>query len=285
VVAVIVAIVLSTTGGSKSHPNRAASPGADKSGGRSSTTSPATRRPGTASVPILTYHVINAAPSQTGASPDLYVPPDEFAAQMNALKSAGWRAVTLDQVQAYWTRGVPLAAGKPIVISFDRGYASHYTNALPVLKRLGWVGVENLQPDGLSVTDGGLTDAQVRGLISAGWELDVEGNSQPDLTGLSSTGAAQEVTTQRQTLKSRYSVPANWYSYFSGQYNPTVTAAVRAAGFVGATTTATGWASPQADRFLLPRLQVAGGTNPTDLLAQIAAAQSTTSVPTASPGT
>ena len=83
------------------------------------------------------YHVINPPPAGA-AFPGLYVPADEFAAQMQALKTAGWHAVTLDQVEAYWKRGVPLGAGKPIVLTFDNGYESQYTNAMPVLKRLGW---------------------------------------------------------------------------------------------------------------------------------------------------
>ncbi|MGZ6662626.1 MAG: polysaccharide deacetylase family protein, partial [Solirubrobacteraceae bacterium] len=68
---------------------------------------------GTATVPILMYHVINPPP--TGAPfPGLYVPAVEFAAQMRALKAAGWHAVTLDELAAYWKRGVPLGPGKPI---------------------------------------------------------------------------------------------------------------------------------------------------------------------------
>ncbi len=102
-------------------------------------TGTATGKPGTAKVPVLMYHVINPPPN--GAPfPGLYVPADEFAAQMQALKSAGWHAVTMDQLEAYWTRGVPLGPGKPIVLTFDNGYASQYVNAMPILKRLGWVG-------------------------------------------------------------------------------------------------------------------------------------------------
>ena len=76
----------------------------------------------------------------------------------------------------------------------------------------------------------------------------------------------------------------NWFSYPSGDYNPTVTAAVRAAGYTGATTVNQGWASPRGDRFRLPRLVVTAGTTPSQLLSQIAAAQTNTSIPLAYSG-
>jgi peptidoglycan/xylan/chitin deacetylase (PgdA/CDA1 family) len=274
VVMVLAVIVLGSTGGSRSH-----APTASRTHSSASVSPPTLAKPGTATVPILAYHVVNVAPPLSGASPGLYVPADEFSAQMDALNTAGWHAVTLDQLQAYWTRGTALGTAKPIVITFDRGYASQYTNALPVLKRLGWAAVENMQVSGLPPSEGGLTDPQVRGLIAAGWELDTEGVSQADLTILSAGQLSGEVATARSTLRSRYQVPVNWFSYPSGDYDPTVVAAARTAGFVGATTVIPGWASPQGDRFRLPRLQVLGGTSPSQLLSQIASASQGTAVP------
>jgi peptidoglycan/xylan/chitin deacetylase (PgdA/CDA1 family) len=276
---IIATLVLGSTGGSGTH-----TPKKTTSSPRSSTV-PTVPSAGTAAVPILAYRVINAAPPQSGASPTLYVPASEFTAQMNALKANGWHAVTLNQLRAYWAKGTSLGAGKPIVITFDRGYASQFTNALPVLKRLGWVGVENLQVQGLSPADGGLSDPQIRGLINAGWELDTEGVSQDDLTALGPTELSTEVTTARQTVQSRYSVPVNWFSYPSGSYNATVVAAVRSAGFTGATSVVAGWASPKTNRYRLPRLVVVGGTSPTALLSQIAAAQQHTATPDSYQGT
>jgi peptidoglycan/xylan/chitin deacetylase (PgdA/CDA1 family) len=234
--------------------------------------------PGNATVPILMYHVINPPPA-TAPYPGLYVPASEFAAQMEALKAAGWHAVTMDQLEANWTRGVPLPT-KPIVLSFDNGYASQYTNALPVLTRLGWVGVENIQLSGLPPSEGGLSDAQVRGLLSAGWELDTQGISHADLITLDSAGLHYQIDTARQTLQRRYGVAVNWFCYPSGHYNAAVIAAVRAAGFVGSTTVVPGWASRAEDPYRLPRLRVLGGTSPSALLDQIAAAQAAAAPPT-----
>ena len=251
---------------------------------RSTVTGVATGKPGTATVPVLMYHVINPPPA--GAPfPGLYVPSDEFAAQMQALKAAGWHAVTMDQLQAYWTRGVPLGPGKPIVLTFDNGYASQYENALPVLRRLGWVGNENIQLAGLPPSQGGLTDAQVRGLIAAGWELDTQGISHADLITLDAVQLKYQVATARQILQKRYGVPVNWFCYPSGHYDNTVIAAVKAAGFVGSTTVIPGWAGPGEDPYRLPRLRVLGGTSPSGLLAQIASAQSSGAPPTSYGGT
>jgi peptidoglycan/xylan/chitin deacetylase (PgdA/CDA1 family) len=228
----------------------------------------ATGPPGTQPVPILIYHVI--APPPAGAPfPGLYVPPGEFAEQMQALKSAGWHAVTLDQVEAYWKSGVPLGAGKPIVLSFDNGYHSQYTQALPVLRRLGWVGDENVQLTGLPPSQGGLGSEEIRGLIEAGWELDTQGISHADLITLDSEELRDQVATARTILQQRYHVPVNWFCYPSGHYDEAVIAAVKAAGYAGSTTVVPGWAHPGDDPYRLHRLRVLGGTTASELLALI----------------
>jgi peptidoglycan/xylan/chitin deacetylase (PgdA/CDA1 family) len=230
----------------------------------------ATGHPGTATVPILMYHVI--APPPTGAPfPGLYVAPELFAAQMHALKSAGWTSVTLDELDAYWRRGVPLPPGKPIVISFDNGYQSQFTKALPVLRSLGWVGDENIQLTGLPPSQGGLGDDEVRGMIAAGWELDTQGISHADLIALDANALHEQVAGARATIQRRYHVPVNWFCYPSGHYDPTVVAAITAAGYRGSTTVVPGWAAPGEDPYRLPRLRVLGGTSAQSLLAEIAA--------------
>jgi peptidoglycan/xylan/chitin deacetylase (PgdA/CDA1 family) len=231
-------------------------------------------------VPILMYHVI--APVPPGAPfPGLYVPAAEFAAQMSALKRAGFVAVTLDQVEASWRYGVPLPQGRPVVLTFDNGYRSQFVNALPVLRRLGWVADENLQLSGLPPSQGGLGVAEVKGLVRAGWELDTQGFSHADLVTLDPARLQYEVATARATIRRRFHVDANWFCYPSGDYDATVIAAVRAAGFVGATTVVPGWARPVDDPYRLPRLRVLDGTTPQALLALIAGSRDATVIPPA----
>jgi peptidoglycan/xylan/chitin deacetylase (PgdA/CDA1 family) len=283
---IALAVVLATHGSGSPMRARSASAGSPASraptggqagthgatGGGDRTSGARTGKPGTQAVPILMYHVINPPPS--GAPfPGLYVSPSEFAAQMQALHAAGFHAVTLDQVEAYWRDGAALPPGRPIVLSFDNGYQSQYTKAFPVLRGLGWVGVENIQLSGLPPSQGGMSEAQVRGLIAAGWELDTQGYNHAELTALPPAALHFQVTVARETLKRRFGVPVNWFCYPSGHYNAAVLAEVKSAGFIGSTTVVPGWAAPSSDPYRLPRLRVLGGTEPQELLSQIEAAE------------
>lgn len=218
--------------------------------------------------PILMYHVINPPP-EGAPFPGLYVPKPEFAEQMRALYEAGFYAVTQEQLWSHWHEGMPLPKGKPIVISFDNGYQSQYTNAVPVLRRYGWKGVENIQLSGLPPSQGGLSQSEVHGLLDAGWELDTQGYSHAELPALGASELHFQVATARKTVQRRYHVPARWFCYPSGHYDATVLAAVREAGYRGSTTVIPGWASPSNDPYRLPRLRVLGGTSGEELVSLI----------------
>jgi peptidoglycan/xylan/chitin deacetylase (PgdA/CDA1 family) len=207
------------------------------------------------------------------------VEPKLFAEQMQALKAAGWHAVTQDQVAAHWRRGAPIGAGKPVILTFDNGYQSQYTQALPVLQRLGWVAVENIQLSGLPPSQGGLLQRQIRGLVQAGWELDTQGFSHADLVAISAAELQHEVVEARQVIQQRYHVPVNWFCYPSGHYDARVIAAVKEAGYAGSTTVVPGWAHRDDDPYRLHRLRVSGGTSPRQLLADIAAISSNPPAP------
>jgi peptidoglycan/xylan/chitin deacetylase (PgdA/CDA1 family) len=223
---------------------------------------------GTAAVPILMYHVILPAPANA-PFPGLYTVPSLFAAQMHALAAAGYHAVTMNEVWDYWHHGTPLPAGRPIVISFDNGYESQYREAFPVLRAMGWAGVENLQLSGLPPSQGGITQREVRALVCAGWELDTQGYNHADLPALSPGELNFQVAVARQRIRALYHVAADWFCYPSGQYDLAVIDAVKAAGFRGSTTVIKGWASRSENPYTLPRLEVLGGTSPQTLLGEL----------------
>jgi peptidoglycan/xylan/chitin deacetylase (PgdA/CDA1 family) len=177
--------------------------------------------------------------------------------------------VTLDQVRLAWL-GKARLPPRPVVLSFDNGYRTQYTVALPVLRRLHWVGVENLQLSGLPPDQGGLTTRDVGRLVRAGWELDTQGWSHADLPALGPAALEQQVVDAVLLIERRWHVRPHWFCYPSGRYDAAVIDELRRDGFVGATTVVPGWADPADDPFTLPRLRVLGGTSPAGLLALIA---------------
>ena len=226
-------------------------------------------RPGAPrAVPILMYHVVSD-PFPNSPYPDLYVPRAQFQGQMQALKAAGYTAVTLQEVWDSWHANGPLPT-KPVVVSFDDGYHSHFTNALPVLRALGWPGVLNLELKNIR-SDYGLTDAQVSALIAAGWEVDSHTIDHPDLTTVDAARLRYEIAQSRAELKARFHIPVNFFCYPAGRYDAAAVAAVQAAGYLAATTTQPGLAKPdEADRFTLNRVRVNNGVSGSTLVAQLA---------------
>jgi peptidoglycan/xylan/chitin deacetylase (PgdA/CDA1 family) len=161
-------------------------------------------------VPILMYHVIAAAPTGV-AFPNLFVRPEDFAAQMMWLAAHGYHAVTLHRVYEYWADGQHLPR-RPIVISFDDGTLGQATHALPVLQSLGWPGVLNLKVAALASPDA-LPAWRVCELLAAGWELDAHTLTHPDLTRLDDAELWHQVHGSRVELQNEFHVPVDFFCY------------------------------------------------------------------------
>ncbi len=206
-----------------------------------------------APVPILMYHVISAPPADASL-PELFVDPDDFRRQVAYLAEQGFTAITLEQLFAAWLHGAPAPAA-PIVLSFDDGYASQYTDAMPILEEQGWPGVLNLKVD--SLEQGELTESQVTEMIDAGWEVDAHTITHPDLTTLDDATLEKEVAGSRRKLQKTLGAPVDFFCYPAGAFDERVVAAVEAAGYEGATTTERGLATAAAP-FELPRIRIDG---------------------------
>ncbi len=206
-------------------------------------------------IPVLMYHV-TADPPRNAPWPKLYVKRSVFKKQMQSLSINGYRGVTLDRVYEAWHGGRPLPK-KPVVISFDDGYRSHFTNAFPVLKKLHWPGVLNLEINNLKQT-WGINPKRVRALIAAGWEIDSHTITHPDLSTSDASVLKSEISDSRKIIKRRFGVPVNFFCYPAGRYDDATIAAVKSAGYRGATSTEHGLADPN-DPFSLDRIRINGG--------------------------
>ena len=85
-------------------------------------------------IPILMYHSISDGDSNNS----LLVPPTLFDQHIKWLSDNGFKSMSLDEVSIARTTGkVP---EKPVVITFDDGYADNYTEAFPILQKYNMKG-------------------------------------------------------------------------------------------------------------------------------------------------
>ena len=87
--------------------------------------------PGRRRLPVLMYHHFDLE-----STADTVVSAGVFREQMEALRAAGFTAVTVRQVEAFVEEGRPLPQ-KPVLITMDDGYTSNLTLAAPILEDLG----------------------------------------------------------------------------------------------------------------------------------------------------
>ena len=208
-----------------------------------------------APVPVLMYHVI-ADPPSSAQLPELYVGPKTFDQQMEALKKQGYTGVSLNQVYGAWFKGGELPE-KPVVVSFDDGYRSQYVYARPELRKLGWPGVLSAIAGRIGRPNAELSNQMVQSMINDGWELDSHTINHVDVSQASGAQLQDEVSGSRKMLQQRFHQPVNFFCYPSGRYDAQAIQAVRAAGYLGATTTDEGLAS-KSEPYTLERIRVDG---------------------------
>ena len=213
-------------------------------------------------IPILMYHAIG---TPAGGYQSLWVPPHEFRAEIRWLHTAGFTAVTLQQWWDSRHGGAPLPA-RPVVISLDDGFANWFTNALPILRAYHWPADIELIARHYGRSD--VTPHMLSTLVHRyGWELDSHTMTHPHLAEVSDRQLKHEVAGSRRFFQ-RIGYRVNFFCYPFGQYDGRVVAAVRAAGYLAATTVIPGVASSGDDPYLLPRISVPSGLGVSGLRAK-----------------
>jgi peptidoglycan/xylan/chitin deacetylase (PgdA/CDA1 family) len=187
-------------------------------------------------IPILMYHYIRTV--DESADPvgfRLSVTPQRFAEQMDWLADNHYTPIRMDEL-ADCLRAKTECPRKPIVLTFDDGYADAATEALPILKRYGFTATFYIIVDFVG-KPGFLSWKQVRQLHTSGMEIGSHTLNHADLTGLSPQDAQHEIERSKMILEQRLDAPARSFSYPAGSYSGLHVGMVRRAGYTNAVTT------------------------------------------------
>jgi peptidoglycan/xylan/chitin deacetylase (PgdA/CDA1 family) len=209
-------------------------------------------------VPVLMYHYIRVNPvAYDRLGFNLSVTPSDFASQMDWLAHNGYHPITFTELHGYLNgqRGLP---SRPVILTFDDGYADFYTTALPILRAHDFSAVSYVV-SGFVNRPGYMTAAQVIEADRSGIEIGAHTVDHADLARQSPDGLRYQLTASKAALEQLLGHPVLSLCYPSGKFNPTVAAAAENAGYQDATTTRWGSYRSLAGRFIWDRLRISGG--------------------------
>lgn len=191
---------------------------------------------------VLSYHAVS---ERWPAA--LSVTPDAFERQLGVLAGRGYHGATFGDAIA------AARPGKTVAVTFDDGYRSVITQALPILKALGlpatvfvptdFVGTERpMSWPGIDRWLGGpheqelapLSWDELGTLREHGWEVGSHTCSHPYLTRLDQGRLGDELTRSRERCEEMLGAPCVSLAYPYGDHDDCVVEAAEAAGYLHA---------------------------------------------------
>ena len=211
---------------------------------------------------ILTYH--RAGIPRTAGYEHFTVPPERFRGQVRWMRLLGFGFCSLDDVLP-WLAGGRAGPKRPVVLTFDDGYAEVYQHAFPLL-------LERRIPAVVFLVPGRRTDDWVdwegedhlplmewghaREMAEAGITFGSHAMTHPRLPECDDARLRAEVADSKKMIEDQLGRAVRHFCYPYGKHDARVVEAVREAGYETACTTHKGCVLRGTDPFLLPRLTV-----------------------------
>ncbi|MBM3188705.1 MAG: polysaccharide deacetylase family protein [Chloroflexi bacterium] len=219
-------------------------------------------------VPILMYHYISAPPADADKIRlDLSVPPDRLEEHLQYLRGAGYTGITLHDLALALQTGHPLP-DRPIVLTFDDGHRDHYTHALPLLQRHGFVAtfflitayIDEERPEYL-------TWDQVIAMHEAGMEIESHCYTHVDLRDRDVDYLVWQMLGSKEAIEARTGRPVRFFCYPAGKYDELAMRVLHSANYWGAVTVNPGAEHRSDAMFELQRVRIHGDYSAQDLAA------------------
>jgi peptidoglycan/xylan/chitin deacetylase (PgdA/CDA1 family) len=212
---------------------------------------------------ILMYHAIES-PDIRKDKMCLAVPRETFRMHMQYLKENGFRVVGLLELADRITNNSPIP-DKTVAITFDDGFKSILTNALPILKEFGFPATlfvniyfverklpENLYWHGWET----LSWHEIRSLYGAGMSIGSHGVTHRRLAGLNEKELKNEIADSRELIEKNINSRIYAFCYPHGAFNNKVKKVLSDNGFRYACSGIEGINNAHSDIFMLKRTEI-----------------------------
>ncbi len=216
-------------------------------------------------VPILMYHSISS-PANSGFKP-CTVSPESFNEHLSYLKQCHYTSITVTQFAKAMTRGGICLPSRPVILTFDDGYADFYTTALPALQRYGFTATLFITTAFIDSTSRWLqypnersrpmiTKTQLAEINACGIECGAHTHTHPPLDMLPLSVARDEIVRSKELLEEYLGQQVSSFAYPYGYYNTRLQQIVRACGFTSASAIRRAISSLHDNPYALARLAI-----------------------------
>jgi peptidoglycan/xylan/chitin deacetylase (PgdA/CDA1 family) len=147
-------------------------------------------------LPILMYHHIDTTSSTNKFVAGLYVSPLEFEKQVAYLTKKNYKTVNIPEFNTILSSGKN-PEQKTVMITFDDGLKSHYTQAYPILKKYGQTGVFFVISNRSYIAH-----QQLKEMANNGMGIESHSKTHPDLTKVSTEELSAEIVGSKSVLES-----------------------------------------------------------------------------------
>lgn len=211
-----------------------------------------------AGIPILMYHEvaeraeIDALTRKTQRG--YILARDDFEQEMELLARAGFQPISLSALRS-WSRAQTPLPPKPIVITFDDGYAGNFRHAFPVLARHGFTAtffvVTNKIGDPAMLTWDELAEMNRHGM-----SIQSHTANHPLLSTLTETRTREELTESKHKIEDKLGAPVNFISLPNGDSNAFYVQIAQETGYLGGCCSRFGFNDRNTDPFYWRRIAV-----------------------------
>ena len=209
-------------------------------------------------VPSLMYHYVSWLPPSDpnmALRKDLTVSPTDFEAMLKYLRDNGYHAITAKDL--WWSLDQTAALpSKPVILTFDDGYADAYSIVLPLLQAYGMTGTFFVTVN-LVDRPGYMSRAEVRALADAG--MDVESHAMDHVSMMKPLNEQiYQMCRARDFLSLWTGTDVRHFAYPSGDYNDLSGTALARCGYLSAYKKSGGAVQSSNAMYLLQRSRVHG---------------------------
>lgn len=200
-------------------------------------------------IPVLLYHRVGYTKGY------LTITPERFASDLEQLANQGYRTITLGQFEQFLLDREIELPEKPVLITFDDGYADNYEKAFPLLQKYNMSAVFYIIT-GMVGQPERLTSERIREMVRAGMSIGSHTVSHRPLGNLSIAEAQTELSLSRFALEDMIGQAVQSVSYPRGSYNNDTLKLVEDNGYIDGFTTLHGKSSRTTHHYVLRRIPI-----------------------------